>query len=152
MSSTPTAGAQLKDTLFKIGTGAHKAIFRASNGRLLGKAMKMPVLILVTTGAKSGKKRENMLTSPVQRGEEIVLVASYGGDPRHPAWYHNLRANPEVEVIMRGSRQTMTARVASPQEKAELWDEIVSSYRGYAGYQKRTDRDIPVVVLSPSSR
>jgi deazaflavin-dependent oxidoreductase (nitroreductase family) len=90
-----------------------------------------------------------MLTSPVQRGDEVVLVASYGGDPRNPAWYHNLVANPACEVIMRGSRRAMTARVATSAEKDDLWDDITSAYRGYAGYQKRTDRDIPVVILAP---
>jgi deazaflavin-dependent oxidoreductase (nitroreductase family) len=78
-----------------------------------------------------------------------VLVASYGGDSRHPAWYLNLTANPDVVITMNGARREMTARTATPDEKAALWPRIVRSYRGYAGYQQRTERDIPVVLLTP---
>jgi deazaflavin-dependent oxidoreductase (nitroreductase family) len=79
--------------------------------------------------------------------DRVVLVASYGGDDRHPAWYHNLVANPDVDVMIDGATRSMRARVASPDEKAELWPQIVATYKGYGGYQQRTDRDIPVVIL-----
>jgi deazaflavin-dependent oxidoreductase (nitroreductase family) len=145
-----SAGAKAKDGFFRLWTGVHRGIFKATKGRVFGGAFGMSVLILITTGAKSGKRRETMLTAPLQRGNEVVLVASYGGDPRHPAWYHNLMATPECEVIMRGSKRRMRARVATTDEKDELWPKITAAYKGYAGYQKRTDRDIPVLILSPA--
>jgi deazaflavin-dependent oxidoreductase (nitroreductase family) len=76
-------------------------------------------------------------------------VASFGGDDRHPAWYLNLRANPEVRVTIAGSTRTMIARIATEEERAELWPQIISVFEGYARYQKRTERPIPVVVLEP---
>jgi deazaflavin-dependent oxidoreductase (nitroreductase family) len=109
----------------------------------------MRVLSLTTTGRKSGKRRTTMLTSPVQDGESIVLVASYGGDDRHPTWFLNLRDNPQVEITMRGQTRPMRARVASAEEKEELWPRVVSAYRGYGQYQQRTDRDIPLVICEP---
>jgi deazaflavin-dependent oxidoreductase (nitroreductase family) len=139
----------VKDQVARLLTGAHEAIFRASNGRLLNRVMGMPVVLLTTTGRKSGKKRTTMLTAPVQEDERIVLVASYGGDPRHPTWFLNLRDHPDVEVTMGGRTRPMRARVASPEEKAELWPRVTAAYKGYAGYQRRTERDIPLVILEP---
>jgi deazaflavin-dependent oxidoreductase (nitroreductase family) len=144
-----SAVLNVKDQLFRIVTGIHEAVFRATNGRLLGRVSGMPVLILTTTGRKSGKKRTTMLTAPVRDGDRVVLVASYGGDERHPAWFLNLREHPDVEVTMDGRTRAMKARVASAEEKVELWPRVVSGFRSYAGYQERTDRDIPVVVLEP---
>jgi deazaflavin-dependent oxidoreductase (nitroreductase family) len=132
-------------------TGLHSAVFRASNGRLLNKGMGMPVLELTTIGRKSGKRRTTMLTSPVRDGDVLVLVASYGGDDRHPAWFLNLRDNPDVEVTMGGETRLMHARAASADEKAELWPRVVTAYRGYAQYQTRTERDIPLVIVEPRS-
>ncbi len=131
-------------------TGAHEAVVRATNGRLLGRAGGMPVLILTTTGRKSAKPRSTVLTSPVHDDERVVLVASYGGDDRHPSWYLNLRDDPRVSVTMAGEERTMRARVADGDEKAALWPQIVGAYRGYAAYQSWTDRDIPVVILEPA--
>jgi deazaflavin-dependent oxidoreductase (nitroreductase family) len=130
-------------------TGLHEAVFRVSNGRLANRGFGMPVLRLVTIGRKSGKRRATMLTSPVQDGDNIVLVASYGGDDRHPVWFLNLRDNPEVQVTMGGQTRPMRARVASTAEKAELWPRVVAAYRGYGQYQQRTERDIPLVILEP---
>jgi deazaflavin-dependent oxidoreductase (nitroreductase family) len=139
----------LKDELAKAFTTWHEAVFRASRGRLLGKAGGMPVLVLTTTGRRSGKKRTTMLTAPVVEDDRIVLVASYGGDSRHPTWFLNLREHPDVEVLMEGASRRMRARVASAEEKEQLWPPIVAAYRGYAAYQGRTERDIPVVILEP---
>lgn len=107
----------------------------------------MPVLVLTTTGRKSGQPRETMLTTPLQEDGRIVLVASYGGDDRHPQWYLNLVEDPDVTVTTGGSTRAMRARVASPAEKAELWDRVTAAYKGYAAYQHRTERDIPLVIL-----
>ena len=111
----------------------------------------MPVIDLTTTGRKSGQPRTSILTVPVAEDGRLVLVASRGGDDRHPAWYLNLRDNPEVTVTDRAGARPMRARVASAEEKAELWPRITGSYKGYARYQERTDRDIPVVILEPAS-
>jgi deazaflavin-dependent oxidoreductase (nitroreductase family) len=138
-----------KDLAFRVGTGAHEAVLRASGGRVLGRVGRMPVLVLATTGRRTGARRTTVLTAPVVDGDRIVLVASFGGDDRHPAWYLNLREHPEVEITMQGSTRRMRARVADDDERAELWPRIVAGYRGYAGYQRRTSRRIPVVVLEP---
>jgi deazaflavin-dependent oxidoreductase (nitroreductase family) len=140
----------LKDTLF-VGINAfHRALLRVSGGRVGRSLAGMPVVILETTGRKSGEPRRTMLTAPVVDGDTVVLVASYGGDSRHPAWYLNLTANPDVVLERAGVRTPMRARTATAEEKAALWPRIVRSYRGYAGYQKRTERDIPVVLLTPA--
>lgn len=139
-----------KDNAFKLFTGLHRAVFKASGGRLLGRMGGMPVVLLRTTGRKSGQPRETMLTSPVQEGDAVVVIASYGGDPRHPAWFLNLEANPEAEIVMAGRTGTVKARVASPEEKERLWPQAVAHHKGYAGYQQKTSRDIPVVLLEPA--
>ncbi len=141
--------ANLKDLMAKYGTKFHEGLFDVTKGRVGGRASGMPVVKLTTTGRKSGKKRNTMLTSPLQEGEKVMLIASYGGDDRHPAWYLNLRDNPDVEATMTGSTRPMRARTASEDEKADMWPKIVSTYKGYAGYQQKTDRDIPVVILEP---
>jgi deazaflavin-dependent oxidoreductase (nitroreductase family) len=138
-----------KDTVFRYVTGLHRWVFKATNGRLLGRLGGMPVVMLTTTGRKSGKPRTTMLTSPVQEGESVVLVASYGGDDRHPTWFLNVRDDPETEVVMQGRHRKMRARVATVEEKRALWPKVTQAYRGYAGYQQRTDRDIPLVILDP---
>jgi deazaflavin-dependent oxidoreductase (nitroreductase family) len=139
----------LKDLMARTITSFHEAVFKASGGRLLGSFGGMPVLILTTTGRTSGKRRSTMLTAPVREDDRIVLVASYGGDDRHPAWFVNLRAHPEVTVTMGGRTRPMRARVASAEERAELWSRVTSAYKGYEGYQKRTSREIPLVILEP---
>src|SRR5688500_16529481 len=130
----------VKDVAAKGLTKLHKAVFRASKGRVGGKGFGMPVVILTTTGRKSGKKRETMLTTPVHDGGRVVLVASYGGDNRHPTWFLKLRDKPDVELTMEGKTRSMKARVASSEEKAELWPRVLEAYKGYGQYQKRTDR------------
>ena len=139
----------LKDAFYKVGTGIHRVVFNISKGRFFGKAFGMPLVELVTTGRRSGKQRSTMLTVPIVDGGRLVLVASFGGDDRHPAWYLNLRANPEVRVTMAGSTRTMIARTATEEERFELWPQITSVYEGYARYQKRTERPIPVIILEP---
>lgn len=139
----------LKDLVFRGINAFHPALLKLTGGRVGRSLVGMPVVVLETVGRKSGETRRVPLTAPVVDGDTVVLVASYGGDSRHPAWYLNLSANPDVTIEMHGSRRDMTARTATAEEKAALWPRIVKSYRGYAGYQKRTDRDIPVVLLTP---
>lgn len=126
----------------------HKGVLAASGGRLGRRMAGLPVLLLTTRGRRSRRPRTVPLTY-FRDGEAIVLVASYGGRPRHPAWYVNLVADPEVEVRVGGERRRLRARTATPEERARLWPRIVEGYSGYAAYQGRTSRQIPVVVLEP---
>jgi deazaflavin-dependent oxidoreductase (nitroreductase family) len=139
----------MNETVLKLVTGLHKTVFRVSNGRIANRGSGMPVLMLTTTGRKSGEPRTTMLTSPLQDGGRIMLVASNGGDDRDPSWLGNLRADPSVQVTMDGRTVPMTAHVADAAEKADLWPRIVADHAHYAGYQAKTERDIPVVVLEP---
>lgn len=90
-----------------------------------------------------------MLAAPIVEDDRVVLVASFGGDDRQPAWYRNLTAHPRVRVTTAGSTLTMLARTATDQERAQLWPQITARYQGYARYQQRTERPIPVVILQP---
>jgi len=135
--------------LVRFVTRLHSAIFQATGGRLLGRAAGMPVVQLTTTGRKSGQPQTVMLTAPVQIGQNLVLVASYGGSDRHPAWFLNLRDDPAVEVVTSDHSGPMLARIASREEKAELWPRVTAAYGSYAAYQERTERDIPLVILEP---
>lgn len=129
---------------------AHRAVLRLSGGRLLARPFGMPTVALTTIGRRSGQPRTVLLTTPVHDAQRLVLVASKGGDDRHPDWYRNLVADPEVTLTLDGEPRRMLARTASPEEKAELWPDIVAAYRGYASYQRRTNRDIPVVICELS--
>lgn len=129
----------------------HRGVLLASGGRLGWETANMPVLELTTTGRKSGQKRSVMLTSPVQDGDTIVIVASRGGDDHHPAWFLNLRDDPDVQVAYKGGpKKPMKARQATPAERAELWPKVVATYKGYGQYQSNTEREIPLVLLEPS--
>ena len=148
----PTAWANAwKDAAARFWTSLHEAAFRASNGLLFNRLGGMPVVMLTTTGRRSGRPRTTMLTAPVRDGERLVLVASYGGDDRHPAWFLNVRAHPQVEVLMDGRARRMRARVASAEEKAALWPRVTAAARNYAQYQRQTARDIPLVILEPDT-
>ena len=140
----------VKDTLARMTGLFHRTVFKLSGGRVGNRAFGMPVVMLNTTGRKSGQQRTTMLTSPIQENGRVLLVASYGGDDRHPSWYLNLRENPDVSLTMKGETRPMRAHTASPEERADLWPKVVSAYKGYGQYQERTDREIPLVILEPS--
>lgn len=108
----------------------------------------MPVVILTTKGAKTGKLRKTPLMRVADDGQYAV-VASLGGAPKHPVWYYNLKAHPEVELQDGPNKQEMVAREVTGEEKARWWQLAVDAFPPYAGYQKKTDREIPVFVLSP---
>jgi deazaflavin-dependent oxidoreductase (nitroreductase family) len=137
------------DVVVKTMNVVHKTALKVSGGRLGTKVLGMPAVELHSTGRKSGKRRSVMLTSPIHEPDRVVLVASKGGDDRHPDWYHNIVAHPDVEITEGGATRPMRARVATAEEKAELWPTIVEAYKGYAGYQQRTERDIPVIICEP---
>jgi deazaflavin-dependent oxidoreductase (nitroreductase family) len=127
----------------------HRTALCLSRGRLGTNLMGMRSVELHTIGRKSGQRRSTMLTAPIYDDDRVVLIASKGGDDRDPDWYRNLVIQPDVELTVAGVTRPMRARTASPDEKAELWPQIVQTYKGYGGYQKRTSRDIPVVICEP---
>ena len=129
--------------------GVHRMLLALSGGRLGWTIGTMQAVELHTIGHSSGLPRSTMLTAPIHEGGRYVLVASKGGDDRHPFWYGNLVAQPEVELTIRGVTRPFRARTASSAEKAELWPRIVAAYPGYGAYQRRTERDIPVVICEP---
>jgi deazaflavin-dependent oxidoreductase (nitroreductase family) len=139
-----------------IGVGAwmlengHRALLKLSGGRYPKTVAGMQPLELHTIGRKTGLRRSTLLTSALYAEDRVVLVASKGGYSDDPIWYKNLVANPQVEITVGGRTTLMTARTASPDEKAVLWPQLVQVYKGYDGYQRNTTRDIPVVICEPS--
>ena len=129
--------------------GIHADVYRATHG-LIGHRFPgaPPALLLDHIGAKTGKVRTIALTY-LEDGDDLVIVASKGGNPRNPAWFHNLVANPDTTIQVGAERRAVHARVATPAERDRLWPEVVKLYSGYRDYQARTDRQIPLVVLEP---
>jgi F420H(2)-dependent quinone reductase len=128
---------------------AHAVVYRATGG-LLGHRFPCapPMLLLDHVGAKSAVKRTSPLVY-IRDGENLILVASKGGYPKHPAWFHNLRAHPDTTVQVGSQRRSVRARVADPAERKRLWPKVVDVYSGYADYQRRVEREIPLVILEP---
>jgi deazaflavin-dependent oxidoreductase (nitroreductase family) len=139
------------DAGFRLLNATHQVVLKLSGGRYPKTLSGMPAVELHTIGRKTGERRTTMLTAPVHDDTRIVLVASKGGDDRDPQWYRNLVANPDVEITVGGATKKMRARTASAEERAALWPEILASYKGYGRYQKRADREIPVVICEPRS-
>ncbi len=130
----------------------HRALIALTGGRVGWTVLRMPVLELTTTGRRSGRPRSLMLTAPVVEGERLVVVASRGGDPAHPAWFLNVKANPRVMVALGGREAVpMVAHIAEGEERDRLWRRITRDHQNYADYQTRTARRIPVVVLAPAA-
>lgn len=123
-------------------------IYRATKGRLFGKVGRSPVLLLTTTGRRSGEAR----TAPVlymRHGDDLVVIGSNAGNERVPAWSLNLKANPDAEVEVGGQRRLVKARVAEGEEREDLWKRVNEAYSGFDDYAERTSRDISVFVLQP---
>lgn len=138
------------DVVLKAMNTAHRLLIRLTGGRVGHSAMGMPVVELTTTGRRSGKQHTVLLTAPVHDGSSYVVVASRGGDDRHPAWFLNLREHPDVEVATQGGEPVpMRARIADPEERAVLWTRITAAFRNYDSYQRSTAREIPLVHLEP---
>ena len=135
--------------LLRRAMAGHTAIYRATGGRVGHHVPGAPPMLLLDhVGAKSGTRR----TSPLvygRDGDNLVLIASKGGYPKNPAWYHNLMANPDTAVQVGSHHLDVHARVATAEERPRLWKLMVGVYGGYEAYQRRTDREIPVVVLEP---
>jgi len=129
----------------------HVALYRASRGRLGGRLRKgAPVLLLMTTGRKTGKRRTTPLLY-AEDGGRYVVVASAGGAPAHPAWYLNLRSNPAATIQVGGRELAVTAETAGPEERARLWPRVTQMWPQYDDYQAKTRREIPVVILTPAA-
>jgi deazaflavin-dependent oxidoreductase (nitroreductase family) len=136
------------DFAMKTMNAIHRGLLKVSGGKAGWRVSDMPVLKLTTIGRKSGEPRSVLLTSPIQEGATLVVVASRGGDDNHPAWFLNLRANPQVEVAYQGGpARPMRARVADADERDRLWPLVVADHKNYAGYQTKTTREIPLVLL-----
>jgi len=140
------------DLTLKAMIGRHRTLLKVTGGKFGWEAQRMPVLELTTTGRKSGQPRSVMLTSPLQEGDTIVVVASRGGDDTHPAWFLNLRDNPDVQVAYKGApKKPMHARVANAEERARMWPLVTADHKNYANYQTKTTREIPLVLLEPAT-
>ena len=133
-------------TIINLGSRVDTRLIRATGGRY-NTTFAWPCLLLTTKGARTGKPRTTPLVY-VRDGDSLVLIASKGGNPRHPAWYMNLRANPEVETFLDGKTARYVARDAEGEERERLWNKAVGVYSGYEKYRRRAGgRHIPVVVL-----
>lgn len=131
----------------------HRWLYRRSGGRIGGRLVGMPVLLLTTVGRRTGRPHTNVLTYlPHPHGSDLVVIASNGGARRHPDWFLNLQVRPEVQVEVGSRRMAMRACEAEGPERETLWAQAVRRYGGYAVYQRRTRRRIPVVVLTAAAR
>jgi F420H(2)-dependent quinone reductase len=135
-------------TIWNQFTRAHVAAYRLTRGRFAGEYRGAPVLLLHHRGRKSGKERVSPLIY-LPDGDDLVVVGSKGGSHKHPAWFLNLREMAETSVEVGGNRRRVTVRVATAGERERLWPLVVDLYADYATYQERTEREIPLVILSP---
>ena len=148
MARTPNPPAALWPVINRL-FGVHTALYRATRG-LVGHRLPFvpPMLLLDHVGAKSGTKRTTPLVY-LADGDRFVIVASKGGHPRHPAWFHNLKANPDTTIQVGSRTIDVRARVATQAQRRTLWPRVVDIWSDYADYQKRTKRKIPLVILEP---
>ncbi len=138
-----------RNVLVELFWKVHPRLYRWTGGRIGGRIVNLPVLLLTTTGRRSGEAHTKALTY-LPSGDSYVVIASYLGEPHHPAWWLNLKSNSRAEIQV-GSRQlAVVAREAEGEERERLWNEVVSRQKDYAEYQSRTQRRIPVVVLDPA--
>jgi deazaflavin-dependent oxidoreductase (nitroreductase family) len=127
----------------------HVSLYRATRGAIGHRVpFAPPMLLLDHVGAKSGRRRTSPLAY-VRDGDDHVVVASKGGHPRNPAWFHNLRANPDTTIQVGSARLAVRARVATPDEHERLWPRAVAAWGPFESYQRRTRRQIPLVILEP---
>ena len=140
--------SSMPDSVLRLSGKLNVPLYRLSRGRVGGRVGRAPVLLLTTTGRKSGQQR----TAPVlymADGDRLVVIGSNAGNVRPPAWSLNLRANPEAEVEVRADKRQVRARVAEGEERADLWTRFNREYAGFDDYKARTSRDIAVFVLEP---
>ena len=141
----------MRDSAVRRWSAFHKLVYHVTAGRLGRRLVYNDILLLTTTGHRTGRAHTVPLLY-LREGSALILVASYGGRHRHPDWYDNLTADAAVLVQVNGRREWMIARTAAEEERARLWPKILDAYDGYSQYQSRTDREIPVVVLEPGDQ
>jgi len=139
------------DSFMKLANTLHRALIKVSAGKRGWDFYGMPVIKLTTIGRVTGKDRSVMLTSPIKTNGDICLVASKGGDDRHPEWYLNLLRDPRVKVEVPSGTKSMIATIAEGDERESLWNQIVSDFPNYGSYQEKTNREIPVIILKENS-
>jgi deazaflavin-dependent oxidoreductase (nitroreductase family) len=142
--------SDLQWAIFNRLTDVHTGVYKLTGGRL---GQKIPrgkgrMLLLEHVGAKSGKHRTIPLLY-IDDGDDVVIVASKGGSHKHPAWFHNLMANPATRVQIGSEKRDVVAHKAGRREKKRLWPQVVEKWPDYENYQERTEREIPLVILSP---
>ena len=142
---------QMRRFLIRAISRTHGRVYRASGGRLLGRVAGMPVLLLTTTGRRSGRPRTAALTY-FRDSADLVVIGSYGGSDLPPAWWLNLQRDPRARVLIGGTTSRVTARAATAEEHDRLWPLVTSAYPGYARYQERTARPVPIVMLTPEEQ
>jgi F420H(2)-dependent quinone reductase len=129
--------------------GGHAKLYRVTGGRIGHRVPGVPEMLLLDhVGARSGKDRYTPLVF-ARDGDDVILIASKGGYPKNPAWFYNLKANPDTTIQIGSKRMPVHARVATAEEYDRLWKLAVGVYKGYEDYRRRTDRQIPLVVLEP---
>ena len=138
----------MRDGSVRFWSAFHSGLYRLTGGMVGRRLVDNDMLLLTTTGHVTGEPHTVPLLYLIN-GHGLVVIASYGGRPRHPTWYRNLIANPEVVVQTGSDRKPMTARTADEDERREWWPRVVEAYSDYAVYQSRTDRVIPLVFLEP---
>jgi deazaflavin-dependent oxidoreductase (nitroreductase family) len=136
--------------IFRLFMAIQIGLYRLTGGKLMGSMRGFKVLLLTTTGRKSGKTRTTPLGS-FERPGGYVVVASNGGQPSNPGWYYNLISNPKVTVQVLDKVMPATAEVLAGPERAAAWQQVVATAPLYAGYEKKTSREIPLVLLRPTS-
>jgi F420H(2)-dependent quinone reductase len=148
---TPRSVTQLarSDLAWRALTDGHVRLYRLTGGRIGGRVRGVDILLLDHVGRKSGKRRTTPLLY-IEDGDNVIIVASKGGSPKHPAWWVNLRSNPETTIEVGAERRRVRAREAEGAERERLWTRVVEVWPDYESYQQRTDRRIPVVVLEPA--
>jgi len=139
---------QMRRFLIRAMSRTHRSIYRASGGRLLGHLAGMPVLLLTTTGRRSGTPRTAALTY-FRNGADLVVIGSFRGSDVPPAWWLNLQRDPQASVLIGGTTLKVTARAATAEEHDRLWPLVTTTHPGYARHKETTERMIPVVMLTP---
>jgi deazaflavin-dependent oxidoreductase (nitroreductase family) len=145
------AEGHLPEWIVRAVSRLHAAGFRLTGGRAGGRLVNNDVLLLTTAGRRTGRAHTVPLLY-LREGERLVVIASYGGRHLPPDWYRNLTANPEAEVRLRRRRIAVTARTVDGADRPRLWAAAVAAYPGYAAYQERTPREIPLVILEPRGK
>ena len=135
-------------SIVRFVTWLNVVVYRVSGGKLMNKSEGKPVCLVTMTGHKSGKQKTIALMH-VADGDDVLLVASLGGNPKNPLWYYNLKAQPDIEIQFGSVRRKMRAREATPAERGSVWPKAVAGFPSFADYQQRTTREIPVFICSP---